>query len=179
MNFYPTGLDLPNLEHWFPWVLAWANDNTFVVGPGFGVPSCPSVRGMVAHAHLIVRHHGLPDSPREPCSPLDREGYVIHLREVLDFLRRGLSAAGLTSSIQASEQVTVPWPCLLSASDLAAKLGLEKNAVEVELRRYHKYYPDCAVDVAVDSCRRNEPRFLSRVADVLSHLKTHFLLTDE
>ena len=93
MRHYPTGLALPNLEHWFRCVINDASeDQPFVVGPGLGGPSWPTVRGMVAHAYLIVRHFGFPDSPKEPPQPLDREGYVTNLREVLHFLRLHLAS---------------------------------------------------------------------------------------
>jgi hypothetical protein len=87
MRHYPTGLALPNLEQWFRCIFAFAGDETFAVGPDFGAPSCPTVRGMVAHAYMIVRHYGFPDSPKEPQQLLDREGYITNLREVLHFLR--------------------------------------------------------------------------------------------
>jgi hypothetical protein len=87
MHHYPTGLSLANLEHWFRCILDNAHYDKFAVGPEFGESSCPTVRGMVAHAYMIVRHYGFPDSPKEPQQPLDREGYVTNLREVLHFLR--------------------------------------------------------------------------------------------
>jgi hypothetical protein len=66
-------------------------------------------------------------------------------------------------------------PALLSASDLAERLGLTKNAVEVFLRRYRADYPDCATEN--EGRRRNEPHYLYRVADVLPNLKAHFGLS--
>jgi hypothetical protein len=91
MQHFPTGLALPNLEPWFRCIIGHAEDDTFAVGPGYGEPSCPTVRGMVAHAYMIVRHYDFPDSPKEPQQLLDREGYVTNLREVLHFLRRHLA----------------------------------------------------------------------------------------
>jgi hypothetical protein len=64
----------------------------------------------------------------------------------------------------------------LSAADLAGRLGLSRNAVEVYLRRYRRDYPDCATEN--EGRRRNEPRYLYRVADVLAPLRDHFGLTD-
>jgi hypothetical protein len=91
MYFYPTGLDLPNLGPWFRTIIAWSEaPEPFTCGPDLGVPNCPTVRGMVAHAYMIVRHHALPGSPREPDCPLDRAGYVTHLKVVWDFLRKGV-----------------------------------------------------------------------------------------
>ncbi len=56
-----TGLALPNLEHWFRCVINDASeDQPFVVGPGLGGPSWPTVRGMVAHAYLIVGRTWIP-----------------------------------------------------------------------------------------------------------------------
>jgi hypothetical protein len=63
---------------------------------------------------------------------------------------------------------------LQSSKDLARKLGpsVKLAAVESFLRRYRAKFPDCAMPT--DSPRRNEPRFLYRVADVLPALKEHF-----
>jgi hypothetical protein len=69
-------------------------------------------------------------------------------------------------------------PSLLSSSDLADRLHLSRNAVEVFLRRYRRDYPDCAIETEPEGRRRNEPRYLYRVADVLLHLRNHFSLTD-
>jgi hypothetical protein len=104
MHLYPTGLALPNLEEWFSVVIVYARDPNFRLGSveepfgpmesRFGVPSCPTVRGMVRAAHLILRHHELTGGPPEPVTELpDRESYITHLEYVRDFLRRSLSVA--------------------------------------------------------------------------------------
>jgi hypothetical protein len=68
------------------------------------------------------------------------------------------------------------WPVLISSTDLAKRLGLTSNPVEVFLRRYRAKYPDCALPT--DSPRRNEPRYMYRTADVLAPVREHFGLTD-
>jgi hypothetical protein len=69
---------------------------------------------------------------------------------------------------------------LLSARDLASRLGLKPDRVEVVLRRYRDEYPDCYVDTdsGGGGRRRNQPRYLYRTRDVLPHLRRHFRLTD-
>jgi hypothetical protein len=63
---------------------------------------------------------------------------------------------------------------LLSAGDLADRLRLPKNAVEVFLRRYRASHLDCAVKV--DNPKRNEAQYLYRAEQVVGVLKTHFHL---
>jgi hypothetical protein len=67
------------------------------------------------------------------------------------------------------------WPELLSAGDIADRLKLSRDAVDACLRRYRRAYPDCATETE-EGRRRNEPRYLYRVADVLPHLRAHFRL---
>jgi hypothetical protein len=63
----------------------------------------------------------------------------------------------------------------MSATDLARLLGMAKNAraVESHLRRLRDKYPDCFI-LSDDVPRRNEPRYLYRLCDVLPALKQHF-----
>jgi hypothetical protein len=65
---------------------------------------------------------------------------------------------------------------LLSAADLARELGKTLDAVDSFLRRYRSRYPDCYMET--DGPRRNEPRFLYRVSDVLPALKEHFQIDE-
>ena len=103
MNHYPTGLALPNLEPWFQCMIGRAEDKTFAVGPDFGAPSCPTVRGMVAHAYMIVRHYDLPDSPNEPQQLLDREGTSP------TFGKCFTSSAGTLAAIISHRQAPMPF----------------------------------------------------------------------
>lgn len=55
-------------------------------------------------------------------------------------------------------------PALLSAADLSDRLQQPRSRVESFLRRFRKSHRDCYTEA--DSPRRNEPRYLYRVADV-------------
>jgi hypothetical protein len=59
-----------------------------------------------------------------------------------------------------------------SAGDLARRFGWSVGAVESFLRRYRERFVDCFDEA--DGRRRNEPRYLYRVADVLPALREHF-----
>jgi hypothetical protein len=65
-------------------------------------------------------------------------------------------------------------PPFASAKDLATLIGKPSNASAVEsfLRRYRDKYPDCYTEN--ESPRKNDPKYLYRVADVLPVLKEHF-----
>jgi hypothetical protein len=112
MQLYPTGLALPNLEEWFRAVLSnvWATssgDHLFQLGKPDetpkgvtenGVPQCPTVRGMVRHAHIILKHLGLAGARDEAPSGLpDRASYITHLEHIRDFLHRSLGGAPLSA----------------------------------------------------------------------------------
>jgi hypothetical protein len=103
MEIYPTGLALPNLEPWLAYIVDCTElrerENGgryfFVKGPSFGVPSVPTLRGMVHHAHMLVTHHRLTDCPAEPVAGLpDRWSYKRHLENVRDFLLGALPRNG-------------------------------------------------------------------------------------
>jgi hypothetical protein len=76
----------------------------------------------------------------------------------------------------AAEEELECWPEVMSAGDIAKRLRLETNPVEVFLRRYRKEYSDCVVVVEPEDRRRNAARYLYRTADVLPHLRAHFRL---
>jgi hypothetical protein len=96
MDVLPAGWTLAHLEAWFGYALGMAGDevnNTrrnippdWDISPAYA----PTPRGLVTHAHLIVRHLGLPDSPTEPHVVMDRAGCRAELRGVRDFLRRAM-----------------------------------------------------------------------------------------
>jgi hypothetical protein len=73
-------------------------------------------------------------------------------------------------------QDATAWPTLLSATDLADRLGQSRDAVSAWLRRYRRRFPDCVRET--EGARRNDPRYLYRTADVLPDLREHFGLTD-
>jgi hypothetical protein len=62
----------------------------------------------------------------------------------------------------------------LSARDLAGMLGKSAMAVESFLRRYRNKYPDCYITVDDEERRRNTPKYLYHVADVMPLLRSHF-----
>lgn len=78
---------------------------------------------------------------------------------------------GDSPSAQVQPAITPPFQ---SANDLAKTLGLSGRAAAVEtfLRRYREKFPDCFREA--EGARRNEPRYLYRVADVLPALREHF-----
>jgi hypothetical protein len=124
MELYPTGLELPNLEPWFRYLMECINSKipdrdeyVFEVGEeGMGEPSAPTIRGMVAHAHMILRYHGPAGGPEEPEEPLDRAGYLVHARKVWDYLRKSLAKVPFAadnagqgeSKVDSGEQKTLP-----------------------------------------------------------------------
>ncbi len=62
-----------------------------------------------------------------------------------------------------------PWPALMSASDLARRLGMGPDAVNSFLYRHRRKRPFCCDEVPTP--RKNEPRLLFRTADVVPSLK--------
>jgi hypothetical protein len=102
MDTYPLGYELPHLERWFSLALSRVNVDD---RPGIpaerpdGSPPHPSTpRGLVAHAHLIVRHLARPSSPSEPREPMDPAGCAADLRDTLGFFRRVLASPLLSSA---------------------------------------------------------------------------------
>jgi hypothetical protein len=95
---------------------------------------------------------------------------------------------GVEEEADPSPGLGAPLPLFLSASDLTKHLNqiaphanLSTNSVEVELRRYRKKFPDCAVDTRDTddgARRRNEPYWIYRTSEVWPHLLKHFRLTD-
>jgi hypothetical protein len=59
----------------------------------------------------------------------------------------------------------------LSAPDLARQLDMNSSRVESALRRYRQNYPDCFIENEAGGRRRNDPKYLYRVGDVLPHLQ--------
>jgi hypothetical protein len=123
MDCFPAGWTLAHLERWFAHALHVASlDNRTNIQPGFDTsPAHVSTRrALVAHAHLIVRHLGLPSSPTEPRGPMDQAGCIAELRDVLSFLRRVLPPAvceehlpmfsDLPQCLAYLKQVTPTWP---------------------------------------------------------------------
>jgi pyrimidine deaminase RibD-like protein len=93
MDVFPAGWTLAHVEAWFNLALNFAK-----VEPRGDIPAgsdaspsyLPTPRGLVTHAHLIVRHLGLPNSSGEPRGVLDRAGCIAELRDLLLFFRRSL-----------------------------------------------------------------------------------------
>jgi hypothetical protein len=96
MDVYPAGWAPAHLERWFDYAFTMVEevnaDERHDIPPRSdrSPPYAPTSRGLVTHAHLIVRHLRLPGSPTEPRGPMDRLGCLAELRDVLDFLRRAL-----------------------------------------------------------------------------------------
>jgi hypothetical protein len=97
LGVFPTGLELPHLERWFDYAFsmidALANRGDVPPDSERGHPMAPQPRELVAHAHRIVRHLGLPNPPIETRGPMTRAGCRADLEDVLQHLRRNLSAA--------------------------------------------------------------------------------------
>jgi hypothetical protein len=94
MDVFPTGWALGHLQAWFQYAISIARmDDRGDIPPGSErSPSyAPTPRGLVTHAHLIVRHLGLPASPTEPRGPM--AGCLAELRDVFGFFRRALQSA--------------------------------------------------------------------------------------
>jgi hypothetical protein len=106
---------------------------------------------------------------------------LVELAEALNAEQRGnQSEGGITIPI-ADQQARKPGAANngtgsspLSPKDLAGMIEESVAAVESFLRRYRAKFPDCFITVDDDDRRRNEPKYLYRVADVLPALKEHF-----
>src|SRR5262249_23055104 len=88
MDLFPTGWTLPHLEASFRYAEDLAGDDRINntrgdIPPGSDVsPSyLPTPRGLVTHAHLIVRHLELPNPPSEPRIEMTRAGCLAELRD--------------------------------------------------------------------------------------------------
>jgi hypothetical protein len=88
IDVFPTGWTLPHLEYWFDYALQIAEDDKLSHETDERTAYFPMPRDLVSHAHLIVRHLRLPESPAEPRVPMDRAGCVAELMDVRDFFRR-------------------------------------------------------------------------------------------
>jgi hypothetical protein len=78
------------------------------------------------------------------------------------------------SGKQTPAEAPPPLPPRASAKELAELVGKPVAAVESFLRRHRDKAPDSFVIVDPDERRRNEPKYLYRVAEVLPVLKIHF-----
>jgi hypothetical protein len=102
----------------------------------------------------------------------DRQDAVTNLKKALRrYLRlRGYNvessaaATGPAAGSQVATATPADLPQLLSATDLAARLRQPPDRVETFLRRRRASHPDCYIEG--DNPRKNEPRYLYRVADV-------------
>jgi hypothetical protein len=173
---YPAGWTLPHLEAWFAYALDCSRDlargKHVPDGPaGLGPDWLPSPRGLVHHAHLIVRHLALPDPPTEPRGEMTTAGCLAELDDVLDFFRAALSGEGHALDPPPMGD-GVPPPEWMSAQDLAALVGQTPDAVRAWLQDYRKRYPDCYQQVDPDDRLRGDAQYLYRTADVLPHLRT-------
>jgi hypothetical protein len=120
MNVFPAGWDLAHLERWFDYALEMAGlEDRRDIPPGSdrSPAYAPTPRGLVAHAHLIVRHLRLPNSPAEPRGVMDRQGCIAELRDLLDFFRRALGPTGGGTQPPAGK----PAPSLVELLDLATR----------------------------------------------------------
>lgn len=93
MDVFPIGWTLPHLEGWFSYAfdIAKMEDRGDIRAGSEKSPSyAPTPRGLVTHAHLMVRHLGLAGSPTEPRGPMDRAGCLGELRDILRFFRQTL-----------------------------------------------------------------------------------------
>jgi hypothetical protein len=101
IDVIPAGWTLRHLESWFEYALILAEDDDLNNNRG-DIPSrsdkspsyLPTPRGLVTHAHLILRHLGFSGSPPEPRGQMDRAGCIAELREVRDFIRRAFVSEG-------------------------------------------------------------------------------------
>src|SRR6516225_4865900 len=109
---------------------------------------------LVHNAYILVDKLKLTGMPPEPCGPFTIDHEIAFLRN----LGRHCT--------QTDEKRTLPAAVSpLSAKDLATIVGKPVPAVESFLRRYRDKYPDCYM--STEAPRRNEPRYLYRVSDVL------------
>lgn len=128
MNVYPAGWTLTHLKRWFEYAINMATDDTSNntrsdIPPGWDIsPSyAPTPRGLVTHAHLILRHLATQfagsDAPVEPKGPTDRAGCLAQLRDVLAYIQSALGQPKplATVAINADEPQVV-----LSELDLSA-----------------------------------------------------------
>jgi hypothetical protein len=98
---------------------------------------------------------------------------LVKLAKTLRPIEDLLTAAPEPAPVSHEEEI---WPDLLAVRDLAERLGVSEDAVDAFLKRHRKRYVDCYVEN--EGRRRNDPRFLYRVQDVLSPLREHFGLTE-
>jgi hypothetical protein len=92
------------------------------------------------------------------------------------------SSSGADGAVETTPPVThavgtappADWPTFLSAADLARRTRLNSTRLESALRRFREKNPDCCNEQ--QNPRRNEPRYLYRVADVWPVVQK--LLTD-
>jgi hypothetical protein len=117
MAVFPAAWTLPHLKAWFGYALSIAGDEKFNndrkdIPPGSDKSPAyaPTPRGFVTHAHLIVRHLGLPNPPVEPRGPMDRAGCLAELREVLAYFLGALQPGGQQALQQKAARLQIAGP---------------------------------------------------------------------
>jgi hypothetical protein len=192
IDVFPLGYTPPHVERWFAFALDSVDparklrqlsvsipDDLSYLSPSF----LPTPRGLVEHAHLIVRELNLPDSPNEPTGLSTAEECETALRNILDFLRRALAPTAANNCLRTpplqGAADRIPYTSPMAAKDLAGMLrerGLSwatDNAVDAFLRRHRGQCPDCFFEVDGDDRRRNESQYLYR-PEVWPALVKHF-----
>jgi hypothetical protein len=123
MEVFPAGWTLPHLEAWFTYAIRVARipDRPDLTGRSNpDQADIPNPRGLVAHAHLILRHLAIPASPKEPKIAIDQPGCIAELREVWEFIRNAVPPIhceehlpafdGVHDCLSYLKQVTPSWP---------------------------------------------------------------------
>lgn len=169
MHVFPTGWSKAHLIAWFDDARAMAriadrDDLPLVrqLGPDYA----PSPRDLVNHAHMIVRHLGMPFDTTSPWGPQDQSG----CNERLEVVRKVVLLKRQRPQRNESQQIipSKPPSSLMTCNELA---DMYENPIALEsfLRRIRKKHVDCCSEI--EGTRKNEPRFLYREADLRPELQ--------
>jgi pyrimidine deaminase RibD-like protein len=146
MDVFPVGWELPHLERWFEYALEMARmegrpdiQKDTELGPCY----VPLPRGIVMHAHLIVRHLALPDSPNEPRVEMSQAGCLAELRDLRDFFRQALQSPARPVAPASKEQNPLPVGSSSGEQSTEPRLKLAETSSIRVTNRLGKSVPNC------------------------------------